>query len=480
MNLSGPGRPAAAPRAAAGPPHHPGRALAPSSACSARSSLRPGCSRWSGGGRTAVDLGRSCLLGRARERAAARRACASQGPACRAAWLAIGIALLAGVGLAAWLLRSCARTAHHGLMTLGAARVLLEWVCAEDPRLAGAPLGVETQVHALAALSRLSGVGVAGCAAALGLWSIVTALVTIHLHSAVLWRDGRADLAARSLALVGVGALAGFRSRVRCERRLAVALARGVGGAPGEVLHSGMVWLREVHPRGAGPGLGGLYAASHALRHGHAPLALLTGACSPLRWPGCQRSGSRSQLRCFQCSPGSDAGARRPGSWGARSFRCCRRCCTRGRSAWPALPGASSRPSRAGPPAGLHAPGRARSRGEPPRRTLLGPRADLRILLLLAVTAAVLALATGSWVAAAGGDAAGAQAAAVAPPRRPGSGLARTRRIGGREIAGAAILASVLVGAEPWLVAFDTCGSPRRSTSDSRARPAGSRPVLAG
>lgn len=374
-------------------------------------------------------------------------------PLGRAAWLAIGIALLAGVGLAAWLLRGAApRTAHDGLMrTLGAAQVLLESGRAEDPWLAGAPLGVETlQVHALAALSRLSGVGVAGCAVALGLWSIVTALVTIHLHSAVLWRDGRADLAAPLLALVGVGALAGFGPGFDASGGWAVALARGVGGAPGEVLHSGMVWLRGgPTPVALALAWGGLYAASHALRHGHAPWPLLTGACLALAvaWlPAIGLTVSAAVL--LSALLAADAGARRPGSWGALLLPLLPAVLYAGPLGLAGVAGRvlTPEPGRASWLAfmplvvlGLGASLRA--------RTLLGPRADLRILLLLAVTAAVLALATGSWVAAAGGDAAGAQAAAVAPLAVLGAGLLARGESEGARSRGAAILASVLVGA---------------------------------
>lgn len=377
--------------------------------------VAPGC--W-------VVLGGGLLLGGR----AIRRA-----PLGRAAWLAVLAALLAGAGISAWLLQGAApRTAHDGLMrTLGAAQVLLESGRAEDPWLAGAPLGVEgLQVHALAALSRLSGVGVAGCAVALVVWALVTAIVTIHLHSAVLWRDGRADLAAPLLALVGVGALAGLGPGFDVGGGWAVALARGTGGAPGEVLHSGMVWLRGgPTPVALALSWGGLYAAAHALRHGHAPWPLLTGLCLALAvaWlPAIGLPVAAAVLLSGLLA--GDAGIRSPGSAGALLLPLLPAVL----HAWPlglaGVAGCVLVPEPGGaswlaflPLVVLGLAASLRSRG------VLGPREDRVVLLLVTGASAAIALGVGPWVAASGGDAAGVQAAAVAPLAVLAAGLlART------------------------------------------------------
>lgn len=259
-------------------------------------------------------LGAGLLLGLcARGARPLRRA-----PLGRAAWMAVGLGVVAAA-LALWWARGpAARLGHDGLArVLGAAQLLLETGRAEDPWLAGEPLGVETlHAHALAALARLSGLGVSWCAVGLNAWGVLCAVLTLHLSSAVLWRDGRADLAAPLLALLGAGGLAGLArlgAAADPSGGWAVALARAVGGAPGEVLHSGMVWLR------GGPAVpalaltwAGLYAAAHGLRHGQAPWPLLTGLCLALALAWFPAVGIAGALAVLLLLPAADARARRP------------------------------------------------------------------------------------------------------------------------------------------------------------------------
>lgn len=239
-------------------------------------------------------------------------------PLGRAAWIAVALGASAAALVLWWSRGPAARLGHDGLArVLGAAQLLAETGTAEDPWLAGERLGVETlHVHVLAALARLSGLGVSWCAVGLNAWGVLCAVLTLHLTSAVLWRDGRADLAAPVLGLLGAGGLAGLAHLGESpdpSGGWAVALARAAGGAPGEVLHSGMAWLR------GGPAVpalaltwAGLYAAAHGLRHGHAPWPLLTGLCLGLGLAWLPAVGLAGAAAALALLPAADARARGP------------------------------------------------------------------------------------------------------------------------------------------------------------------------
>lgn len=205
-------------------------------------------------------------------------------PLGRAAWGAIGLALLAAGGLAQLLFNAegAMRLGHDGLgWQVALARFLLEGGALEQPMLAGAALEC-SPVSALivASLSALSGLGSAWIFAALACWSCALVLLCLHLWSAALWRSEVADLGVLFLALFGWGSWAFWDLLPGVGGGWAVALARVTGGDPGAILHSGMAWIR------GGPGvlalalgMGGLYGGSHALRHGKAPWPLLAGIC---------------------------------------------------------------------------------------------------------------------------------------------------------------------------------------------------------
>ncbi|HIG87776.1 MAG TPA: hypothetical protein EYQ25_12090 [Planctomycetes bacterium] len=208
-------------------------------------------------------------------------------PLGRAAWLAVGCALLAAGWLAALLFGSAGamRLGHDGLgWQVGLAQYLLAGGALEQPWLAGVPL----QCSPLAAwlvsgLAALTGFGPAWIFAALASWSCALVLLCLHLWSAALWRSGRADVGVILLALFGWGAWSWWSPLPGIGGGWAVAMARVTHAEPGAVLHSGMAWIR------GGPGVlalaygfGGLYAGTHALRHGAAPWPLLAGICLAL------------------------------------------------------------------------------------------------------------------------------------------------------------------------------------------------------
>jgi hypothetical protein len=208
-------------------------------------------------------------------------------PLGRAAWLAVGCALLAAGWLAALLFGSAGamRLGHDGLgWQVGLAQYLLAGGALEQPWLAGAPLQCSPLAAWLVAgLAALTGLGPAWIFAALASWSCALVLLCLHLWSAALWRSGRADVGVILLALFGWGTWSWWSPLPEIGGGWAVALARVTHAEPGAVLHSGMAWIR------GGPGVlalaygfGGLYAGTHALRHGAAPWPLLAGICLAL------------------------------------------------------------------------------------------------------------------------------------------------------------------------------------------------------
>lgn len=202
----------------------------------------------------------------------------------RAAWLALGCAGLAALGLARLLFsgEGAMRLGHDGLgWQVSLSQFLLAGGSLEQPWLAGAALECSPlSAWLVAGLAGLTGLGPALIFAALACWSCALVLLCLHLWSAALWRSERADLGVLFLALFGWGSWTAWSALPDPGGGWAVALARVTAGEPGAVLHSGMAWIR------GGPGVlalafgfGGLYAGSHALRHGAAPWPLLAGIC---------------------------------------------------------------------------------------------------------------------------------------------------------------------------------------------------------